>query len=278
MASAQLLSFLRCAPPRNRTPLKAQKPLGMGAINAIRCCDSFGLDRMATASDSATTADLCKVRVYAPSLPPIVVPRVTCPPLSLFSRSGHRSPAWRRGAMGSYRCHSHPPLLPSVPKRSNCLLRAHTPNWRMTARVGLSLSKGQELSFGRGIFLVSELTAASDAVVDAALVQAATASSQQVGGALCPWTRVVFRHVPTLWRPPLLVVKAESRGPNTAPSGTEPAQGETLPCTNRKRMNGKECRIWSLSRAPDCMQCARVWRSLPRLAPPAAEALTVSNL
>lgn len=109
MASAQLLSFLRCAPPRNRTPLKAQKPLGMGAANAIRCCDSFGLDRMATASDSATTADLCKVRVYAPSLPPIVVPRVTCPPLSLFSRSGHRSPAWRRGAMGSYRCHSHPP-------------------------------------------------------------------------------------------------------------------------------------------------------------------------
>lgn len=31
VASAQLLSFLRCAPPRNRTPLKAQKPLGMGA-------------------------------------------------------------------------------------------------------------------------------------------------------------------------------------------------------------------------------------------------------
>jgi hypothetical protein len=109
VASAQLLSFLRCAPPRNRTPLKAQKPLGMGATNAIRCCDSFGLDRMATASDSATTTDLCKVRVYAPSLPPIVVPRVACPPLSLFSRSGHRSPAWRRGAMGSYRCHSHPP-------------------------------------------------------------------------------------------------------------------------------------------------------------------------
>ncbi|EOD37947.1 hypothetical protein EMIHUDRAFT_224948 [Emiliania huxleyi CCMP1516] len=96
----------------------AQKPLGMGATNAIRCCDSFGLDRMATASDSATTADLCK---------------------AIGARLGAAA-LWAR----------------------------------------------QELSFGRGIFLVSELTAASDAVVDAALVQAATASSQQVGGALCP--------------------------------------------------------------------------------------------